>query len=122
PKTYATGSGQRHLIHIEQMCTVEAKVEVVACELAATGVPLAGRDWLLHAVTAFASHDVERTAFAVHSLVKGHIALERVRACDVVVVRIFCAPDHAAGLISPAAAWFEFHLDQSVFDIRILLD
>src|SRR6266581_8754856 len=104
------------------MLPVEAKLEVVAREFHAKRVPLAGRDRLLHAVTALASHDVERTAFAAYSFVKDHIALKRVRACDVVVVRILCAPDHAAGLIFLATDWFEFHFNETVFEIAVVLD
>src|SRR5438128_8655152 len=88
--------GERRVLQIEQMLPVEVKLEVVAPEFHAKRVPLAGCDRLLHAITALASHDVERTALSVHSLVEDHIALERVRACDIVVVRILCAPDHAA--------------------------
>src|SRR5215211_6422105 len=95
---------------------------MVARELHAKSVPVAGRDWFLHAVPALASHDVERTALSVHSLVKHHVALERVRACDVVVVRILRTPDHAAGLIFLAAEWFEFHFNETVFEIGVVLD
>src|SRR6266567_5244234 len=98
---------ERRVLHIEQMFAIEAKLEFVAREFDTQRVPLAGRDRLLHAVTALASHDIERTALAVHSLVKDHIALERIRPCDVVVVRILCAPDHATGLIFLATDWFE---------------
>src|SRR5256885_2917905 len=104
------------------MLAVKAKLEVVAREFHAKRVPLARCDCLLHAVTAFASRDVERTALSVHSFVKDHVALERIRPRDVVVVRILPTPDHAAGLIFLAADWFEFHLDESVFRRRVVLN
>src|SRR5439155_17363070 len=104
------------------MLPVEAKLEVVAREFHAKRVPLARRDWFLHAVTALASHDVERAALSVHSLVNDHVALERIRPRDVVVVRILRTPDHAAGLIFLATYWFEFHLNETVFEVGVVLD
>ena len=98
------------------MLTVEGELEAVARELDAKRVPLARCDWLLHAVTALASDDVERSAFAVHRLVKDHVALERIRPCDVVVVRILRPPNHAAGLIFFAGDWLEFHFNETVFE------
>src|SRR5204862_7485437 len=76
----------------------------------------------LHAVTTLASHDVERTALAVYSLVKDHVALERVRARDVVVVRIFCPPNDPASLVLFAADRFELHFHESVLQIGVVLE
>jgi len=70
-----------------KVLTVEAQLEVVARELDAKRVPLARRDWFLHAVTALASTLSSGLRFPSQSC-KGHVALERIRPRDVVVVGI----------------------------------
>src|SRR6266853_6217812 len=111
PNTDLASVGEGFVFDIEQMLAVVVGFEKVSRELDAQRVPLARRNLLFHAVTALAAHDVERTSFAVHSLVKHGVVLVRVRAEDVEVVLVFASPDHAAGLIFLAADWFEFHLD-----------
>src|SRR5207244_13623874 len=85
-------------------------------------MPLARRNSLMHSVATCATHDVKGSSLAIQSLVENDIVFVRVRAKDVVVIRILCAPDHAAGLIFLATDWFEFHLDESVFQRRVVFN
>src|SRR5438128_4034826 len=122
PYTDLASVGEGFVFDIEQMLAVVVGFEKVSRELDAQRVPLARRNLLFRTVTALAAHDVERTSFAVHSLVKHGVVLVRVRAEDVEVVLVFASPDHAAGLIFLAADWFEFHLDESVFQRRVVFN
>src|SRR5439155_10433011 len=122
PDTDLARSGESVVFDIEQMLAVEVGFETIAGEFHAQGMPLARRNFLLDSVTTFATHDVKGSPLAIHSLVENDIVFVRVRAKDVVVIRILCAPDHAAGLVFSAADRVELHLDEPVFQRRVVFN
>ena len=87
---------------------------MIAVEVDTQRVPLAGHD--LHVGSLLLG------AFAFDGVVDGHVVLEAIGARDVVVVSVLQPPDDAARLIFLTANRFEFHLDESIFDIGVRLE
>src|SRR5205814_9420714 len=54
-------------------------------------------------------------------LVKDHVALQSVRADDIIVVSVLYSPDDSASLVFVAANWLELHFDKAILDRDIQL-
>ena len=70
----------------------------------------------------FGVRALERNTLAADGVVDGHVGFERVGARYVVIVGVLAAPDHAASLVFLARNGLELHLNEAIFELRVVLD
>src|SRR5437867_10335616 len=102
------------VIPFNRFLSVERDCEAIPTEIDTQSVPCAGCDFNIGSLFL--------DALASDCVVNRHVVFERVGARDVVVVRVLHSPNNTASLILLARNWLEFHLDKSVFDVRVVLD
>src|SRR5207247_6983336 len=90
------------VVPFDGLLPIERDSEMIAAKVDTQPVPLARLDLQFGPLLL--------CALAIDGIINGHVVFECVGARDVVVVRIFHSPDHAAGLIFLAADWFAFYL------------
>ncbi len=99
---------------IDYFVAVKRDAEFVAREVHPERVPDAGRDLRVDVF--------ERHAFAADRVINRDVVFERVRARDIVVVRVPHAPDHTAGLIFFSRNRLELHFNEAVREVGVVFD
>jgi len=101
------------VIPFDRLLSVKRDCEMISIEIDTNRVPLTGCD--VHVSSLLLC------AFAFDGVVNRHVVFEGIGASNVIVVRVLQSPDDAARLIFLAGNRLELHLDETVFNVGIVL-
>src|SRR5438552_18105352 len=114
PNANHSSSGEGLVVPLDRFLPVEGDSEMIATEIGAQAVPLAGCNFHCGALLL--------GALAFDRVVNADVVFEGVGASDVIVIRILGPPNHAARLVFLSRHRLELHFDKTVLDARLVLE